>query len=44
MVDASGNVWVTDLGNVLFEYVGAAAPTVVPLQAAVKNGQLGQRP
>ena len=44
VVDGSGNVWVTDLSNTLFEYVGAAAPAVVPLQAAVKNGQIGQRP
>jgi streptogramin lyase len=44
VVDGSGNVWVTDLSNALFEFVGAGSPTVVPLQAAVKNGQIGQRP
>jgi len=45
VVDASGNVWTTDnFVNSLFEYVGAATPAVVPLQAAVKNNLLGQRP
>jgi hypothetical protein len=44
-IDASGNVWTTDnYVNSIFEYVGAAAPAVVPLQAAVKNNQIGQRP
>jgi len=44
-VDASGNVWTTDYYvNSLFEYVGAAAPTVVPLAIAVKNHSFGVRP
>jgi hypothetical protein len=44
-IDASGNVWTTDNSiNSLFEYVGAAAPAVVPLQQAVKTGRIGQRP
>ncbi|MEO8736537.1 MAG: NHL repeat-containing protein [Edaphobacter sp.] len=44
-MDASGNVWTTDNSvNSIFEYVGAASPTVVPLQLAVKNKTLGQRP
>ena len=44
-VDGSGNVWTTDYyRNSLFEYVGAAGPTVVPKALAVKNHTLGQRP
>jgi hypothetical protein len=44
-VDASGNVWTTDYyKNSLYEYVGAAGPTVVPQALAVKNNSLGQRP
>ena len=44
-VDASGNVWTTDsTTNSLFEFVGLASPTVMPLQAAVKANLLGQRP
>jgi ligand-binding sensor domain-containing protein len=44
-IDASGNVWTTDnYVDSLFEYIGAASPAVVPLQAAVKNNQLGRRP
>ena len=49
-IDASGNVWTTDAwpnsaGNYsLFEYIGAAGPTAVPLQQAVKSKLLGQRP
>ena len=45
VIDASGNVWTTDnFVDSLFEYVGAASPTVVPLQAAVKNNMIGKRP
>jgi hypothetical protein len=44
-IDASGNVWTTDAYvNSLFEYIGAASPATIPLQAAVKNHQLGKRP
>jgi len=44
-IDASGNVWTSDnYVNSIFEYIGAASPAVVPLQAAVKNNQLGKRP
>lgn len=44
-LDASGNVWTTDNSvNSIFEYIGAAAPTVTPLQLAVKNKTIGQRP
>jgi hypothetical protein len=49
-IDASGNVWTTDAwpnsaGNYsLFEYIGAAGPTAVPLQQALKSKLLGQRP
>lgn len=44
-IDPSGNVWTSDnYVNSIFEYIGAAAPTVVPLQVAVKNNQLGKRP
>lgn len=44
-IDGSGNVWTTDNSvNSLFEYIGAAAPVAVPMQAAVKNNLLGKRP
>jgi len=44
-VDPSGNVWVADEStSSLYEVVGAAAPVMTPLAAAVKNGKLGQRP
>jgi sugar lactone lactonase YvrE len=44
-IDPSGNVWTSDnYVNSIFEYVGAAAPTVAPLQVAVKNNLLGKRP
>ena len=44
-IDASGNVWMTDYYvNSLFEYVGAAGPTVVPQVLAVKNNSFGVRP
>jgi hypothetical protein len=49
-IDASGNVWTTDAwpngsGHYsLFKYIGAAGPTAVPLQQAVKSKLLGQRP
>ena len=48
-LDASGNVWTSDdnfgSGNSsIFEYIGAAAPTVTPLQLAVKNKTIGTRP
>ena len=46
VIDASGNVWTTDVfaTNSLFQYVGAAAPTTVPLAAAVRNHMVGVRP
>jgi hypothetical protein len=44
-LDASGNVWTTDnYVNSIFEYIGAGAPTATPLQLAVKNKTIGQRP
>jgi hypothetical protein len=44
-IDASGNVWTTDNSvNSLFEYIGVASPSAMPLQQAVKNNTLGQRP
>ena len=44
-IDPSGNVWTSDnYVNSIFEYIGAAAPTVAPLQVAVKNNLLGKRP
>ncbi len=44
-LDASGNIWTTDnYVDSIFEYIGAAAPTVTPLQQAVKNQAMGQRP
>ena len=44
-IDLSGNVWTSDnYVNSVFEYIGAAAPTVVPLQVALKNNLIGKRP
>ena len=44
-IDGSGNVWVTNAnGNSLTEVVGAAAPVVTPLAAAVANGTIAIRP
>lgn len=48
-VDTSGNVWTSDDSQgsgsgSIFEYIGAAAPTVTPLQLAVKNKTIGRRP
>jgi len=49
-IDASGNVWTTDAYQnaanqySLFEYIGAAGPTAVPLQQALKSNLLGQKP
>jgi streptogramin lyase len=44
-LDASGNVWTTDnFVDSIFEYIGVASPTVTPLQLAVKNKTIGQRP
>jgi len=47
-VDSSGNVWVAcqngNQSGPLTEFVGAAAPVVTPLAAAVQYKQLGARP
>jgi streptogramin lyase len=44
-IDASGNVWTSDnYVNSLFEYIGAAGPTTIPLQVALKKNQVGKRP
>ena len=43
-VDGSGNVWVPDGGNYVFEFIGAAVPVVTPVAAGVKNNMLGTRP
>lgn len=48
-LDASGNVWTSDDNfgpghSSIFEYVGAGAPTVTPLQLAVKYKLIGKRP
>jgi hypothetical protein len=37
-VDGSGNVWVTNTGTSITEYVGAAAPTKNPISKAVSTG------
>jgi len=37
-IDGSGNVWVTDGGSTVTEYVGAAAPTKNPIVSAVSSG------
>lgn len=46
VIDASGNIWTTDAiaSDSIFQYVGAAAPSTVPLAAAVKNQTIGVRP
>jgi len=48
VIDPSGNVWVTNYdngsGNSLTEFVGAAAPVVTPVVAALQGNQLGARP
>lgn len=44
-IDPSGNVWTSDnYVNSLFEYIGAAAPTTVPLQVAIQKNLMGKRP
>jgi hypothetical protein len=44
-IDGSGDVWVTNVADsVLVEFVGAAAPVVTPMVAAVKGNTLGARP
>jgi hypothetical protein len=44
-IDGSGNVWIAN-GNwtTLTELIGAAAPVVTPIAAALKNNALGARP
>jgi hypothetical protein len=37
-IDGSGNVWVTDGGGNVTEYVGAAAPTKTPIASAITSG------
>jgi hypothetical protein len=37
-IDESGNVWVTDGGTTIAQFIGAAAPTRNPIASAVKNG------
>ncbi len=52
VMDASGNVWVADLGPVtvnsaqqgLTEFVGLATPVTVPMSMAQQIGQIGQKP
>jgi hypothetical protein len=45
-IDASGNVWIVNGGNSssVTEFVGAAAPTYMPLAAAVAANKIGQMP
>jgi streptogramin lyase len=45
-IDSSGNVWVANqyAKSPLTEFVGAAAPVVTPLSAAVEYKELGTRP
>jgi hypothetical protein len=45
-IDGSGNVWTAngDVANSLTEFVGAAAPVVTPLAAAVANHSIATRP
>ncbi|SNS30377.1 hypothetical protein SAMN05421770_101414 [Granulicella rosea] len=42
-IDGSGNVW-TSGGNVLNQFIGAGAPTVVPTSQATATNMLGVRP
>lgn len=44
-IDPSGNVWTSDnYVNSVFEYIGAGAPTTVPLQVALQKNLVGKRP
>lgn len=43
-VDPSGNVWVSDQGGTLVEFVGAAVPVVTPLSVGLKNHTQGSLP
>ena len=44
-LDSSGNVWFNATGNsYLYHMVGAAAPVVTPIAAAVASGSLATRP
>lgn len=44
-IDPSGDVWTSDnYVNSVFEYIGAAAPTTVPLQVALQKNLVGKRP
>jgi len=43
-VDASGNVWIGTQTTNLWYLVGIAGPTVTPISAMLKNGQVGARP
>ncbi|MFC6644396.1 hypothetical protein ACFQBQ_02065 [Granulicella cerasi] len=44
-IDPSGNVWIPEsTTSTVYQVIGAAAPVVTPLAAAVKNNQLGVRP
>jgi len=45
-VDASGNIWTSDVNNYLVEWVGLAAPVATPLVQNLVNNPttIGQRP
>ena len=44
-IDGSGNVWIANSNDVtVTEVVGAAAPVITPLAAALKSNSLGSRP
>jgi hypothetical protein len=42
--DPSGNVWVADSSNSVFEVVGAAAPTDTPIAKSLADGKVGVKP
>lgn len=43
-IDAAGNVWATSSSGGLYEIVGAAAPTTVPMNRGALHNTLGVRP
>lgn len=47
-IDPSGNVWIAlnsaSTASIVYEIVGAAAPTVTPIALALKNGSVGAKP
>jgi hypothetical protein len=43
-IDSAGNLWTTDSGNLLVQWVGVAGPVVTPLVQNLVGNSIGQRP